>query len=289
MFSEIKIHGYCDVNYAWSKVSDTVTDDVINSAVTNGVYTPAWDDDTITLATFREDISASDISQALPIIKYVIYRQDIAEDVEYKIAETASDETHITDYNTGSDKTYKYIITPIYDDNGLEVRGEPIVTEPIAVDWNSVSIVGLLPTDIENEYIVDKDNIWVFSLNIDDITYKPQTNKTVTPGMSRYPKVYASETNYLTTDITCLLGNITCESNDKYVNDNIEKIEKWIEFQNNGQLKLFKDVKGHILPCEITDTSYTIDGSTPLQMTSISFSIVQLADRKDISAYSVEV
>lgn len=288
MYSEIKIYGDCDLNYVVSK-KNTVTTEEINDICINGIHSPLWDDDTVTLATFKEDIRASDLSAKRPIVGYIVHRKNTLKQIEYIVAELPANNTHIQDYNVGNKSTYIYIITPLHeDDNGNIVHGDPIITDAQEVNWRSISIIGLKPTEKSNVYEVDNENIWNFKFNIDDITFKPQTNKTVTSGINRYPKIYTSETNYLTWDVNCLIGDISCEKEITYINDNADKLNEWIEFCNNGNLKLFRDIKGHVIPCEVIDTSYTNQNSSINELTTVSFSCNQLLNNNDISVYSTE-
>ena len=282
-FSTLRINGNCDVNYAWSKKAD-LTAEYVENIAQNGIYIPEWDGDTIMLATFSNTLNASNISGT--IYGYLIHRQKSNETVRYKIAEVDSTITNIKDFNIGNRATYQYFITPIYMNDGVKSLGEPILTDSIQTDFNSWSVIGLTPTTDENIFIVDVDNIWSFYIDIDGGTFSVKEDKTITTGLGKFPKTYVGETNYLTGSLNCLIGNVSCEG--KYYDDDIEKLEKWRSFCNNGKLKLLKDRKGHIIPCEITDVSYENDDNFDELQSSISFNFTQLEDSKNISVYSIE-
>ena len=282
-FSKLKINGNCDVNYTWSKKADLTTE-YVESIAQNGIYIPEWDGDTIMLATFSNTLNASNISGT--IYGYLIHRQKSNETVRYKIAEVNSTITNIKDFNIGNRATYQYFITPIYMNDGVKSLGEPILTDSIQTDFNSWSVIGLAPTTDENVFVVDVDNIWSFYIDIDGGTFSVNEDKTITTGLGKFPKTYVGETNYITGSLSCLIGNVSCEG--KYYDDDIEKLEKWRNFCNNGKLKLLKDRKGHIIPCEITDVSYENDDKFDELQSSISFNFTQLEDSKNISAYSIE-
>lgn len=282
-FSTLKINGNCDVNYTWSKKA-YLTTEYVESIAQNGIYIPEWDGDTIMLATFSNTLNASNISGT--IYGYLIHRQKSNETVRYKIAEVNSTITNIKDFNIGNRATYQYFITPIYMNDGVKSLGEPILTDSIQTDFNSWSVIGLAPTIDENVFVVDVDNIWSFYIDIDGGTFSVNEDKTITTGLGKFPKTYVGETNYITGSLSCLIGNVSCEG--KYYDDDIEKLEKWRNFCNNGKLKLLKDRKGHIIPCEITDVSYENDDKFDELQSSISFNFTQLEDSKNISAYSIE-
>lgn len=287
----IKIHGNCDVNYMWRKTGSNIisqTDDAyIEALAALGVHSPSWDSNTLMLSAFKsDDLSAGDISQRNQIIKYTIHRQNILEDKRYLTAETSCDETCISDFNVADNAVYRYYITPTYLIDDEEVLGQPIETDTISIDALNLNIVALTPTEEANVFTVDDNEIWNFSLNVSPGSFTPTYNKSIMNTIGRYPKVTHGKTNYLTGKFSVLLGNISC-SDTEYVSDDIDSINKWQEFCNNGKLKLLRDGKGHVIPCEITETSYEYSNELFEMPTTVSFSFIQLMDSKDICAYSI--
>lgn len=283
-YSKIKINGYCDVNFIWSK-KDNITDEEITAIVSQGIQTPLWDTETVTLATFKEDLSASDINQKHPIEKYAIQRHDIDENIKYTVAIVDSVDTKISDYNVGSNAKYEYIVSPIHKDSeGKEFYADPIVSPVTEIKWDYWTIVGLSPTVDSKTFTVNKTDIWRFHANIEPSTFSINNGKKVLNGFGKFPKVYSTEEDYLSFDVNCLFGTVECASD--YSNDDIKKLKKWRQFCNNGKLKLLKDYKGHVIPCEIIDIpTYTPDNKT----TTISFKVIQLMDADNISAYGLEM
>ena len=149
--------------------------------------------------------------------------------------------TTFSDFNIRNGKSYQHRIIPIYLKDGIEVLGTPIFTQTVNTDWYGWSVVGTKPTQRTNEYLVDKNNIWHFTCNIDAEPMHPVYNKNYISGFGQFPKVIQGQENYLEGGLTCLIGDIDCEN---YVGDNIDMIEKWRDFCNNGELKLLKDIKG---------------------------------------------
>ena len=282
-FSTLKIHGNCDLNYVWSK-RDNLNAEDIEIQSQNGIYTPVWDGQTVMLATFANSLNASNISEV--IHGYLIHRQKLNENVRYKVVEVDSKITNIKDFNIGNKSEYQYFITPIYMNDGEKSLGEPILTDSLRTDFNCWSVIALTPTINENVYIVDVNNIWNFYIDTDGGTYSLKDDKVITTGLGKFPKTYIGETDYISSSLSCLIGNVNCEG--RYYDDDIEKLERWRNFCNNGKLKLLRDRKGHVIPCEITDASYENDDEFEELQTTISFNFTQLDDSKNISAYSIE-
>ena len=282
-FSTLKVYGNCDINYVWSKKA-TLTATDISSLTEKGIYSPSWDNTTVALATFMNTLNASNISET--VYGYLIHRQRLDEDVRYKVAEVDSTITNIKDFNIGSRANYQYFITPIYMKNGNKILGEPILTDNIETNFDSWSIISLTPTNEENSYIVDTDNIWNFYVYVEGGTFSINDDKSITSGLGKFPKTYVGETDYLTGNVKCLIGNVDCEID--YQNDDINKLRQWRKFCNNGKLKLLRDIKGHIIPCEITDASYDSDDKFGELQTTISFNFTQLDDSDNIAVYAIE-
>lgn len=283
MYSKIKIHGDCDVNYIWSKSGD-LSEDEINSVYSNGIYSPVWDNNTVTLSTFQDDINGNQNIQNDNIVGYVVQRKRIDEDRLYSVVEVPKDETVVYDFNVQNKNSFTYRIIPVLNDG---TYGSYIETNNVPIDWTYISICDLVPTNKDNEYMVDKDNIWLFKLNITPNALKPVFNKQIINGLGQFPKFSQDNTNYLTFGLEALLGDVSCRG--KYFGDDVDKMEKWVSFCNSGNIKLLKDLRGNVIPCDIQDTSMQSSDNTIPQYTTISFNITQLDDRKNISAYSFEV
>ena len=287
MYGKIKIYGGCDVNYIWSKKGQLSNDD-IDEIVNAGITSPKWDYDTITLSVFNNTLYANNYIVDENITGYSIQRKNTKENVIYPVAKIDNTDIYIYDYNIQNTNSYIYYITPIIFKDGVERYGEYLETSPINIDTNYITICDLLPSDEENKYIVDKKNIWAFELNIKSRDIQPTYNKRINTGFGKFPKTSHDNLNYLKMGFDTLLGNLECSS-EKYINDNIEKLEKWYEFCNNGNIKLLKDIRGHVIPCDIETTSLTSSDETITPFTTVSFNVCQVADRKDISAYSMGV
>ena len=235
-------------------------------------------------ACINVDFSNNELTN--DIMGYKIQRYEVDYDRLFEVATLGSNELYFEDYNIRNNKSYQYRITPIYFKDDKELLGMPITTDEIYTDWCGWSVIGTKPTEDSGKYIVDYENIWTFELNTESEAIRPVFNKTYITGFGQYPKVIQGQENYLEGGLKCLIGNIL---NEEYTNDSIDTIEKWREFCNNGELKLLKDRKGHVIPCSIKDTTPTFMGDTLEQVTVISFNFVQLMDKHDISVYGLGV
>lgn len=290
MSTTITLHGDFDANYVWGLSSknniSSISDEYINAVVAQGVYSPEWDANTLMLATFQNGIDASDLSRK-QITKYIIQRLRVGDDARAVVAETDADELIVCDFAVASDQTYEYYVIPVYIENDVEIVGQPIKTESINNNCINLSIVGLNHTDKNNMFTVDKDGIWGFNFNVTPGRFTPTYDKNILSNIGQYPKIQSGKANYLTGSFSALIGSVTCDKED-YAEDDIDKIKAWRAFCANGKPKLLRDEKGHVILCEITDTSYEYMQSTSRLPTSISFSFVEIGDSDSVSAYRAE-
>jgi len=286
LYTKVKLYGGQDVNYVWVK-EGTSTNEEVTAVDNNKISTPTWDAKTIALAPFINGISASELNNTASIVGYKIQRKNVNDDVLYNVAELSSDKTRIQDYNISNRSTFEYHITPIYELNNVRTLGSPIITDPISTDWSAWSVVGTKLTNKEKVYTVDEDNIWSFELNIKSNALTPKFDKTFQDGFGRFPRASYGNRNYIEGGLETLIGKVSY--NGEYTDDNIDLWEKWVQFCANGQLKLLKDRKGHVLPIDIKDTSPECMDDLSEQVTTISFNFVQLDDSKVISVYGLVV
>ena len=282
VFNKIEIYGGGDINYMWSK-DTAISNEEISSLSQQGVCSPEWDTNSTALATFNNNLSASNFNDN-NIIYYKIQRRNMKENVVQTVANTKKTDMKIMDFNIGNKSTYKYYITPIVEVDGKETSIQTIETNEFKTDWCSWSVIGLHMVD-EKTYQIDEDNIWVFHLNLDAGDYKPVYSKTYAQGMGRYPRGFSGETNYIEGSLSCYLGNVNKSGN--YDDDDIDKLKKWTEFCNNGDMKLIRDIKGNVFLADIKDTSLKVENYVNDNPTKISFDFIELGDSKSVCAYKV--
>lgn len=284
-YNILKIHGNGDINYVMGRATK-LSDNDIAALCGSGLSAPEWDTSTIMLAKFVENTNAASYTMSEDIIGYRIQRYEVDYDKLYEVVSVDKQQLYFEDYNLRNNKSYKYHIVPIYLKDGVETAGLPILTETAHTDNCNWAVFGTKPTHEMNKYTIDYDNIWTFGLNVSAQSMRPVYNKIYTTGFGKYPKATQGEENYLEGGLSCLIGDVNCAG---YIGDNIDIIEKWQAFCNNGELKLLRDLKGHVIPCSIKDTTYDIDYSISEQPTTISFNFVQLEDRHNISVYGLGV
>lgn len=260
------------------------TSDVIPNAST--LTKPIWDSETIALADFNSNESASNYDgENVDFSTYKIYRKDKNKDSLKYIATVNADIKKIKDYTNHSNNECTYLIYPINLSNQM---GTVIETKELSTSFDYWTIAGTIQTDDKNTFIVDKENIWNFWLSPEISSISQVTQKNRKTGFSRYPKIKHSDVNYASGTLSFLLGELDC-TQSKYTNDTVEKKNKWIEFANTPTPKVLTDPKGECMIVDITPIESNVDFNLIQTPTTIKFEFTEIADINDITVYSEEV
>lgn len=224
-------------------------------------------------------------------------RECITQKIAY-IGFFTSDDVAV-DYNIRSGKEYEYLVvhancldgvaqfSGINDSPDGKYYHQFLTRTPVRANVCSWMVYDLIKTEEDNVYTIDKNNIWKFNVGIKNGKFSPEYNKTTESTFGKYPKIYAGRNNYLSGSLECYIGNVSCSGrNPNYRQDDIYGLKLWQDFCTNGHIKLLKSPKGHIIICDIVNTSYDVNNS-PMQETVISFDYTQLADEDTITVYEV--
>ena len=211
-YKSIKIFGNINYNFV-SVYKTTLIESERTEINSKHSYAPTLDGSMYLLANFDENnIDASNTNTVNGLLtKYNVYRENKTDESFKKIAEPTSSQKIIYDYAVNLQNEYKYHITPVYEEfvTLKTLLGVPIETDKIIPNWYNYSIIGTKSNfniNKNNIYEVDGDNIWIFSLNVENGDINITTDKTIYDGLSTYAKVNQGLKNYKTGSVTMMLG-----------------------------------------------------------------------------------
>lgn len=313
-----------DTNYFFFTVSNGATDSTFNgTAVLRFGEKPSWNENTMLinarfngtlLSSRQEDIGSS-------IDGYQVYRRkfrvlgsdgmtpiyDEENPIYTRLIGTfyLADEELTTaakfkfiDWAAENRGVFDYVIVPISNTTSVAatIHTKKIsdgIYEKVTTDWYgwSFSSFDKFPT---GHY--EPLERWLFKLNVETNGYSHQTNKIFHQGFNRYPKASIGVTNYITTNLSCLIGNIDKElkrsvlyrARQGYTNDTIDKIENWEDFSNGSELVLVKDYKGRSFIGVIDGNTMSFQDIVVEILTRLSFNVTQIDDDANYKIFSVE-
>lgn len=261
---------------------------------------------------------ASAESLACSIYKQEITFNELGEEIPltiYSPVQTRATRFHIRDYNISNNRLYRYIVYPASADKPLMS-----VSDIGYAKWQNWSITELHPVEGNSkQFTVTADDVWLFSGNIEPAaqTQNIVMNEQQTLGI--FPRYSQGRQNYISSSITCLLGemlpanyvkkkmshNIKSEKTglgeviftweDVNIGNYQEKLSKqitsnekvdmllaWRRIVHSGNPKLLKDRKGQSFLVAITENSNTTNEMVGKLPETISFSWSQIGSLENI-------
>ncbi len=241
-----------------------------------------WKDDTKLLCNFNNNIYGSNFDGDFGNIdRFIIYKTIGKSSKLHKVYETVNtSERIIEDFTIGDLCDYTYHIYPVCTNtmniNGNQVVIEtvnPIVSEPIQIHNDIVSVFGLIPNGY-NTYSIDENNVWQLQLNITNDGYTLNTDKTFYQTQHTYGKASGGNRKQRSIPVSGLLGKIDC-STGQY-SDSFDHIIEWENFVSSNNLKMLIDLRGIITLGEIdVNPSFSYEKTSNHEV-SVSFTFTQL-------------
>lgn len=211
-------------------------------------------------------------------------------------------EKSFRDFNIKEGYSYEYVLYTTIDDvlitqygitdlnrEQSSVYGD--IFEPIWQYWSLTELFPVKLTDnatpiIQKQFQADLNNVWIFKYNAEYGQQVQNFSKNEINTIGRYSKVGFGVKNYLSGDISCLLGSeIVPMSAEGYVerlrnginrplstNEKVRMLNQWRQIAFSRNPKLLKDNKGQSWIVQIFSSSNTPYSKYVNQPDSISFS-----------------
>lgn len=221
----------------------------------------------------------------------------------------------LRDYNITAGRSYQYIIYPNSDN--LQQQYANLVDEsdtahyadfgstglPVATHWNEWSLTELVPVEnsvdtpiVRKTYQADPNNVWLFKYSLETGAQNQTFSKNEMQTLGRFPKFGYGRNNYVSGDVSCLLGSeIVPYSSTGYVermrkgiktplsaNEKVYMLRQWRNIAFSPNPKLLKDIKGQSWIVQITSSSNTPQNFYPGQPDTISFSWKQIDSLENV-------
>ena len=200
-------------------------------------WSPSWDnipDDKIFSVDFAEDIKSSyNIDFDGTIKSYRVYRNEYSDEkmselidnklvAEFNVADlnkiNNNNDFIIKDYTAHNRGWYIYSITPRIETEDedykvTKVLGKSIDSNLINIDEYYWFFVSLGKREDGTYAPIEK---WKFYLNLSEGSLSHNIQKVFHTGFSAYPKASIGMTNYITTTLSCLVGDFQYQTNKVY-------------------------------------------------------------------------
>ena len=214
----------------------------------------------------------------------------------------------IKDFNIKADYSYQYILysgssneegfVTSFATKEIQASAEQVDGDIFRVPSQFWSIMELEPVDnlnpaipiIKQQYKVKSDTIWLFKFETEVGSQTQNFTKNEINSLGIYPKVGFGVKNYISGEISCLLGDeIVPYTNEAYIerlkssfkqplstNEKIRMLNKWRQIAYSRNPKLLKDNKGQSWIVQIFSSSNNPYSHYINQPDKISFSWKQI-------------
>lgn len=278
MFNKISFYGEQDISYVHT-VNKIKTEE-------NNIDNLAWTDNTIMLASFNGDLNASNYSGLVDSITgYAIFRQDNGVEKLKQVATVDSNTRKIVDYNIRSGLTMKYSIYPIVEQDGRSVFGGVLTTDMVSIDRYGWTLVGISNDKNLKEHSVTKSDVWYFWLNCETDSIEQNLSLTLENSLGKYPHATAGKTNYKSSSLSALIGDL--DEGENYYEP--RTAQEWGDFVASSKPKLLIDPYGNQFIVEIDKSTTSRNDKLVERPTTVSFHYTEIADGSEISVYLEEI
>lgn len=215
---------------------------------------------------------------------YSILRQRQGETRLVKIADTDETYGQLQDYSARSGETYTYYVFPSDPSAYLT---EPMVSNPITVQYWAWSIIEAQPTGGLNEYSVIRSYLFQYGAGgVSEGGFSNNNSPTISQNFTRYPTRQGTTANYLTGSVSGYIGTVTT---DKNYSDTTAQSEAIFGLSNSQNALFLSDPKGHFLRIHTSSPiTLTIDhAKKPMPQTmAVSWAEVGSTDNVHVILYA---
>lgn len=274
----------CD--YIWILRND-VPADVLE--LLGGVYTPAFDENTLLLADFKNGLQAGTVQTGLNISTWRVYRRDekagtfvpvcVTSDAYYGLS--------ILDCAAVSQHTYSYYVFGVTLDG--EIATQALKSDPVTVclwDWTILEC----EEDKKHAYLYDGDvfgyvvkDIFRFSLNVESGEVGNNYTPNLLANFTRYPTVQQTPQRYMSGTLNGYLGNVDADGD---YHDTLDRRDALFALAQSDRALFLKNRKGDLLRISISgQISAKTQDATRQQALICSVPWVEIGDVKNTGIF----
>lgn len=245
--NKVELRGAQTVDYLWITNTEMTADwgTVLNQAS----YEPSWDINTQFLAKFNHSLNAGNAGElASTTLKgWKVYRQDLEGSTLKYVKTLDPEDIFLVDYNVKWGQEYKYYLFPDYE----AAMGSPFVSDAVRACWTDwILLLCREEEGKKNEFAVEES--FLFQLNTNSGQMNNNADVQVFKTYQRYPKVVKGRSNYLSGQLSSLVGYMGETNGELQYIERLDMIDRLTSLNTDNRRKFLKDKKGHVWEVELT-------------------------------------
>lgn len=245
--NKIEAFGAQTLNYIW--ITNTDIDAEWEEVLNRASYEPTWDTNTQFLAKFNYNLSAGNCPDlaAETLEGWTIYRQDLNGSSLKYVKTLKPEDIFLVDYNVKWGQEYKYYMFPNY----TESLGTPFVSAAVKACWTDwILLLCREEEGKKNEFAVEES--FLFQLNTNSGQMNNNADVQVFKTYQRYPKVVKGSSNYMSGQLSSLVGYMGEFAGELNYIERLDMIDRLTSLNTDPRRKFLKDKKGHVWEVELT-------------------------------------
>lgn len=230
-WNTIKISGIADFRYIWIKEAALTQQEYESLLDVDAV--PVWDDTTLMLALFQNNLRAGNIESAVPVTGWIIYSVENGSSFLKPIRTVEAGTNTFVDYSIKNETGVVYYVFPVFGDK----IGAAASSNMVVPNWWDWFLIVCDRTGDDSYYHL---KTYRFDLDVSSGSMANNTSFNELQNFTKYAKVQNSFSNYWSGTLSAYIGN--CANTYE---DTVAQMEELKSLSTDGKDKFLKDRKGN--------------------------------------------
>ena len=230
-WNSISTSGDVLMRYIWIE-DRAITDEEISS-LSDLNKLPVWDNETLMLAIFNENLLAGSIASDVPVTGWIVYSIEDGSSFLKPVLSVGATINSFVDYTARNQTGIIYYIFPVFG----ETIGSSAPSNMVVPNWWDWSLIVCDTIDNDTYYQL---KTYRFDLDVSSGSMSNNTTFNELQNFTKYAKVQNSQSNYWSGTLSAFIGN--CGVTYK---DTVEQMEELKSLTTDNRDKFLKDRKGN--------------------------------------------
>ena len=231
VWNSISTSGDVLMRYIWIEDRAITADEISKFSDLNEI--PVWDNETLMLAIFNENLRAGSIASDVPVTGWIVYSIESGSSFLKPILSVGATVNSFVDYTARNQVGIIYYIFPVFG----ETIGSSAPSNMVVPNWWDWSLIVCDTVDNDTYY---QSKTYRFDLDVSSGSMSNNTTFNELQNFTKYAKVQNSSSNYWSGTLSAFIGN--CGVTYK---DTVERMEELKSLTTDNRDKFLKDRKGN--------------------------------------------
>lgn len=230
-WNSISTSGDVLMRYIWIE-DRAITDEEISS-LSDLNKLPVWDNETLMLAIFNENLLAGSIASDVPVTGWIVYSIEDGSSFLKPVLSVGATINSFVDYTARNQTGIIYYIFPVFG----ETIGSSAPSNMVVPNWWDWSLIVCDTIDNDTYY---QSKTYRFDLDVSSGSMSNNTTFNELQNFTKYAKVQNSPSNYWSGTLSAFIGNC-----GKTYKDTVDQMDKLRLLATDNRDKFLKDRKGN--------------------------------------------